>query len=90
MRVHFIPSHCPRVRNPHSESAFDTVYHNITRLCNESFRYSVTGVFNSYLCPRYQVSVVNDVMSSMCQIDCGKSQGSTLGPLLFFVTSMIW
>ena len=46
-------------------------------LCLESFR--------SYLNDRSQCAAINDQYSNTLAVDCGVSQGSILGPLMFLI-----
>ena len=65
--------------------AFDSVSHDILlrKLRNLGFRTSTVNWFESYLSERKQVTVVDDEVSDVRQINCGVPQGSILGPLLF-------
>ena len=67
--------------------AFDSVSHNI--LLQKLERYGIRGnvfkFFQSYLSSRSQFVKINDVESSLMNIDFGVPQGSILGPLLFLI-----
>ena len=67
--------------------AFDTVNHQI--LLQKLYRYGIRGVplqwFKSYLESRTQYVEVENATSNPLSIQCGVSQGSTPGPLLFFI-----
>ena len=67
--------------------AFDTVSHSI--LCKKLELYGIRGVplqlISSYLTDRYQVTRINDSISSPRRILTGVPQGSHLGPLLFLL-----
>ena len=67
--------------------AFDTINHDI--LLSKLYSYGIRGNplrwFENYLYNRNQVVKVGDTISSSQTIICGKSQGSTLGPLLFLL-----
>ena len=69
------------------KKAFDTVNHQI--LLQKLENYGIQGLplqlLKSYLCDRFQYTVVNNTMSKMSNITCGMPQGSTLGPLLFII-----
>ena len=66
--------------------AFDTIDHDI--LLKKLDNYGIRGVanqwFQSYLHNRYQYVSYNGISSSKQKIVCGVTQGSILGPLLFF------
>ena len=67
--------------------AFDSVSHNI--LLRKLARYGIRGnifrFFQSYLSGRSQFVRINDVNSSLMNIEFGVPQGSILGPLLFLI-----
>ena len=65
--------------------AFDTVNHQI--LLQKLYRYGIRPLqwFKSYLESRTQYVEVENVKSNPLSIQCGVTQGSTLGPLLFLI-----
>ena len=67
--------------------AFDTVDHNI--LLKKMEKYGISGVelqwFEDYLSNRLQYVTYNNHKSSHEKINCGVSQGSILGPILFLL-----
>jgi len=67
--------------------AFDTVNNKI--LLGKLEHYGIRGIandwFKSYLTDCQQVVMVNNTTSRKCNILCGISQGSVLGPLLFLL-----
>ena len=69
------------------QKAFDTVNHNI--LLRKLEYYGIRGKsfywFKSYLGDRKHFVSVNDNSSFLCNITCGATQGSVLGPLLFLL-----
>ena len=73
------------------EKAFDTVNHNI--LCDKLNYYSIRGSANkllkSYLTNRKQYVSVNGFDSYTSNITCGVLQGSSLGPLLLYISMIL-
>ena len=69
------------------KKAFDTVDHSLrlTKLEHVGVRGHSLEWFNSYLTNRYQFVYINGILSEQDMIKCGVSQGSILGPLLFFI-----
>ena len=67
--------------------AFDTVDHFIfiNKLRQYGNRGSPLELLKSYLSSRKQLTVVNNVCSSFCNVTCGIPQGSTLGSLLLLL-----
>ena len=67
-------------------AAFYTVNHDIL-LSHQQSKLRINGLvlwwFESYLCGRSQRVYVNASVSNIFNLDCGVSQGSCLGPLLF-------
>ena len=64
------------------EKSFDTVNDQV--LLQKLEKYGIRGLLKSYLCDRFQYTVVNTTMCKMSNITCGVPQGSTFGPLLFY------
>ena len=71
----------------HLQKVFDTVDHSILLMKLESsgLGLDVTTWFKSYLSDRQQLIDVSGTFSSSSGINCGVSQGSILGPLLFLI-----
>ena len=73
------------------QKAFDAVNHEI--MLSKLYHYGIRGVahkwFGSYLNNREQYVEYAGTKSELNDITCGIPQGSILGPLLFFYTSMI-
>ena len=69
------------------KKAFDTVNHDILieKLKHYSFQKQSLSWFKSYLKDRKQFCKINQTQSSIRNVRCGIPQGSTLGPLLFFI-----
>ena len=69
-------------------AAFNTVDHSIM-LKRLQTKLGVSGTvydwFRSYLSGRSQCVSINGTFSDKCDLGCGVSQGSCLGPLLFFI-----
>ena len=67
--------------------AFDSVSHNILlqKLERYGIRGNVLNFFQSYLSSRSQFVKINNVESSLMNIEFGVPQGSILGPLLFLI-----
>ena len=68
-----------------SKKKFDTVDHEILipKLNHYDIREVAKNWFSSYLQNRLQYVSINGFISKLEHIDCGVSQGSTLGQLLF-------
>ena len=69
------------------KKAFDTVNHDILieKLKLYGFQKQSLSWFKSYLKDRKQFCKINQTQSSIRNVRCGIPQGSTLGPLLFFI-----
>ena len=69
------------------KKAFDTLNHNI--LVNKLYAYGIRDQlinwFKSYLENRAQYVTYNEKRSDIKDVICGVPQGSSLGPLLFFI-----
>ena len=68
-------------------NAFDSVYHQILlrKIQSVGAWTSALKWFNSYLTNRYQVVRIHSSVSDPLPVECGVSQGSILGPLLFSI-----
>ena len=67
------------------KKAFDTIDHNILskKLSCYGFNDNILDLFRNYLSERTQVTVINNISSQKCSLQCGVPQRSILGPLLF-------
>ena len=65
--------------------AFDTINHSLllAKLKAYGFSNQVLRLLQSYLCNRFQKSIINGSFSSWNEVIIEVSQGSILGPLLF-------
>ena len=69
------------------KKAFDSVNHPILlkKLYHYEFRGPVFNLLQSYLCNRRICTMIERKTSKLCIVNCGVSQGSVLGPLLFLL-----
>lgn len=69
------------------KKAFDTIDHVIllSKMEMYGFRGQSLNLLQNYLTGRTQCTVVNNVISNVCDLRCGVPQGSILGPLLFLL-----
>ena len=74
------------------KKAFDTIDHSILihKLDFYGFRGIIDAWFRSYLQDRTQITVIDQRPSNKSVVTYWVSQGSVLGSLLFFCTSMIY
>ena len=69
------------------KKAFDTISHEIVlqKLVKYGLNQNSVSSFTSYLSSRNQKCSVNSHLSADSQINCGITQGSLIGPLLFLL-----
>jgi hypothetical protein len=69
------------------KKAFDTIDHNIPlkKLSCYGFSNNTLHLFRNCLSERTQVTVINNISSQTCSLQCEVPQGSILGPLLFLI-----
>ena len=67
--------------------AFDTVNQDIllAKIDHYGIRGNALRLFRSYLRNRKQYTVIENIKSKSCNINCGVPQGSVLGPLFFLL-----
>ena len=65
--------------------AFDTINHGLllAKLKEYGFSRQALRLLQSYLCKRFQRSIINSSFISWNEVITGVPQGSILGPLLF-------
>ena len=57
----------------------------LAKLDHYGIRGNALSLFRSYLSDRKQYTVIENIKSKSCNINCGVPQGSVLGPLLFLL-----
>ena len=64
---------------------FDTINHSLLLAELKAYGFSdqALSLLQSYLCSRFQRSIINSSFSSWNEVTTGVHQGSVLGPLLF-------
>ena len=65
--------------------AFDMINHSLllAKLKANGFSNQALSLLQSYICNRFQRSIINSSCSSWNEVTTGVPQGETLGPLLF-------
>ena len=68
-------------------NVFDTINHRLllAKLKAYGFSNQALSLLKSYLCNRFQRSIINGSFSSWNEVITGVLQGSILGPLLFSI-----
>ena len=67
--------------------AFGTINHSLlmAKLKANDSSDQVLSLFESYICKRFQKSIINGSFSSWNEVTTGVAQSSTLGPPLFHI-----